>query len=157
MVYLFIASFALVIYGTLFPFNFQADAHTGGLLQAFAESLFVRPGRGDLMSNVVLFLPFGFFGMQALPIRLPTVIKYILTFGLGAVVSLGIEIAQYYTLTRTTSLYDLGLNSISALVGAAGGRFDWQRLVGGVVTGVRPRSIFPLIVIATWAGYRLFP
>lgn len=157
MIYLFVASFLLVIYGTLFPFSFQPDAHTGGVLATLINSLAVRPGRGDLVSNVVLFLPFGFFGMQALPARIPKFVRYALVFGFGTVTSLGIEITQYYTPSRTTSLYDLGWNSISALIGAAGGRFNWQRLISGGAEGVRPRSIFPLVAVAAWAGYRLFP
>lgn len=157
MVYLFLASFGLVIYGTLYPFTFVADAHTGGLATAFAQSMFVRPGRGDVLSNIVLFLPFGFFGMQALPERLPRIVRYGLVFGFGVATSFGIECAQYYTPSRTTSLYDLGLNAISALVGAAGGRLNWQGLVGSGAGGVRPRSIFPLFLIAAWLGYRLFP
>jgi len=157
MIYLFLASFGLVIYGTLYPFVFTADAHTGGLAAAFAQSMFVLPGRGDILSNIVLFLPFGFFGMQALPQKLPAVVRYGLVFGLGVAISFFIECAQYYTPSRTTSLYDLGLNAISALVGAAAGRFNWQGMVAGGADGVRPRSIFPLMLIAAWLGYRLFP
>lgn len=157
MTYLFLASLGLVLYGTLYPFTFVADAHSGGLLAAFANSMFVRPGRGDILSNIVLFLPFGFFGMQALPRRMPKLLRYALVFGLGIATSLAIECAQYYTPTRTTSLYDLALNSISALVGAAAGRFNWQGLVAGGTDGVRPRSIFPLFLIAAWLGFRLFP
>ncbi len=157
MIYLFIASFLLVIYGTLFPFNFQPDAHTGGVLATLINSLAIRPGRGDLVSNAILFLPFGFFGMQALPARIPKFVRYAMIFGFGTVTSLGIEITQYHTLSRTTSLYDLGLNSISALISAAGGRFNWQRLISGGAEGMRPRSIFSLVAVAAWAGYRLFP
>jgi len=158
MIYLFIASFVLVIYGTLFPFSFQPDAHTGGILAAFISSVSVRPGGGDLISNIVLFLPFGFLGMQALPTRMPKFVRYALVFGLGAATSVGIEISQYYTTMRTTSVYDLGVNAISVLIGAVVGGANWQRFVsGGAAHGVRPRSIFPLVVIAAWAGYRLFP
>ncbi len=157
MIYLFFASFAVVMYGTLYPFTFLADAHTGGLVEAFLNSMFVRPGRGDILSNVILFLPFGFFGMQALSDRIPKFFRYALIFGLGAATSLGIECAQYYTPSRTTSLYDLGLNTISTLIGAAGGRINWQGLVGGGTGGVRPRSIFPVFLVAAWLGYRLFP
>jgi VanZ family protein len=158
MIYLFIASFVLVIYGTLFPFSFQADAHTGGIVAAFINSASVRPSGGDLISNIVLFLPFGFLGMQALPERIPKLVRYALVFGLGTATSLGIEISQYYTTMRTTSVYDLGLNAISVLIGAVAGGANWQRFVsGGATYGIRPRSIYPLAAVAAWAGYRLFP
>jgi hypothetical protein len=158
MIYLFIASFVLIIYGTLFPFSFQADANTGGILAAFIHSVSVRPGGGDLISNIVLFLPFGFLGMQALSPRIPAFMRVVLVFALGVATSLGIEIAQYYLTMRSTSVYDLGLNAISVLIGAIVGSADWQRLIaGGKVHGMRPRSIFPLVMIAAWAAYRFFP
>ena len=135
----------------------QTDAHTGGIINMLLNSLANRPGRGDLISNVILFLPFGFFGMQMLPERIPKLIRYALVFGIGTATSVGIEAAQYYTPSRTTSLYDIALNAISALVGAAGGRINWQRLVSMGGDGVRPLSIFPLVIIAAWGAYRLFP
>jgi len=158
MAYLFIASFVLIIYGTLFPFSFQADAHADGILALFVNSLSDRPGGGDLISNIVLFLPFGFFGIQALSARIPTFLSIVLVFSLGAATSLGVEIAQYFMTMRNTSIYDLALNSISVLIGAVAGCANWHRLIaGGTVHGVRPRSIFPLLMIAAWAAYRLFP
>lgn len=157
MIFLFIASIGLVVYGTMFPFNFSATAHDGGLLDAFLDSASILPSRGDLLSNVVLFLPFGFFGMQALSARLPVFARYALVFALGFGTSVGIECAQFYLPSRTTSFYDLGLNTLSTLIGATGGRLNWQKLVAGGVAGARPRSIFPIFLVAAWLGYRLFP
>ncbi len=158
MIYLFVASFALIIYGTLFPFIFQADANTSGIMAAFVHSVSVRPGGGDMISNIVLFLPFGFLGMQSLSARIPTLVRIVLVFALGAATSLGIEIAQYFMTMRNTSVYDLGLNSLSVVIGAVIGSANWQRLIAsGTAHGVRPRSIFPLVMIAAWAAYRLFP
>ncbi|MFV0277586.1 MAG: VanZ family protein [Parahaliea sp.] len=158
MNYLFLASFALIIYGTLFPFDFHADAGTGGILAAFVHSASLPPGPGDLLSNIVLFLPFGFFGVQALPARMSTLTRLVLVVALGVAGSLGIEIAQSFLAMRNTSVYDLGLNSLSVLIGALAGSVNWHRWIeSGAVLGARPRSIFPLLMIAAWAAYRLFP
>lgn len=95
--------------------------------------------------------------MQALSTRIPNVVRVLLVFALGVATSLGIEIAQHYMTMRNTSVYDLGLNAISVLIGTALGGADWQRLIaGGNVHGMRPRSVFPLVMIAAWAAYR-FP
>ena len=158
MIYLFIASLVLIVYGTLFPFSFQADASAGGVVAAFMHSVSVRPGGGDVISNIVLFLPFGFLGMQALSARIPAFTRFVVVIGLGAATSLCIEIAQHYLPMRNTSVYDLGLNTVSVLIGTALGSANWQRwTAGGSLPGMRPRSLFPLVMIAAWAAYRFFP
>ena len=54
----------MILYGTLYPFDFTAAGHAGGAVDLLIESIKVHPGRGDILSNVALFLPFGLFGMQ---------------------------------------------------------------------------------------------
>jgi glycopeptide antibiotics resistance protein len=158
MSYLFLVSLLLVIYGTLFPFSFRADANTGGILADFVHSVSVRPGGGDMVSNIVLFLPFGFLGMQILLARMPKFVSILMVFVLGTATSLGIEIAQHFMTTRNTSVYDLGFNALSALIGALVGSVNWQQFIThGGGHGMRPRSIFPLIMVTAWAAYRLFP
>ena len=66
MGFLFGFTIALILYGTLYPFDFTAGAHAGGAISLLIESIKERLGYGDVLSNVVLFLPFGFFGMQCL-------------------------------------------------------------------------------------------
>ncbi|MSO77108.1 MAG: VanZ family protein [Alphaproteobacteria bacterium] len=147
-------SSGLILYGTLYPFDFAAGAHPGAMVSLLTASLNARPGRGDILSNVVLFLPFGFFAMQCLLPRAPRLARLLVVVMMGAALSLGIECAQAYLPSRVTSLYDLALNAHGALFGAVAGWIDWR---GKLQAGGRPPAILPLLLLGAWLGYRLFP
>ncbi len=53
------AVIALIAYGSLYPFNFKPDAQSG-LVAALSQLSWARAGRGDRISNVLLYLPLGF-------------------------------------------------------------------------------------------------
>ena len=58
--WLLLAVGALIVYGSLYPFNFKPDAIRGGVLEAVRELSWARAGRGDRIANVLLYLPLGF-------------------------------------------------------------------------------------------------
>ncbi|MHC4341096.1 MAG: VanZ family protein, partial [Planctomycetota bacterium] len=63
MTFLFLLVAGLITYGSLFPFEFHpAEEIWERLLQSWGE----RTSRGDLLSNIVLYVPFGYLGMLAL-------------------------------------------------------------------------------------------
>ena len=53
--WLLLVVLALIVYGSLYPFNFKPDAMQGGVLEALRQLSWVRAGRGDRISNVLLF------------------------------------------------------------------------------------------------------
>src|SRR4051812_34819212 len=102
---------ALIIYGSLYPFNFNAKLISGGVLGAFRELRWARAGRGDLILNVLLYLPLGFCLVLALGSRLNRVLAVLAATVLGSMLSLSIEVSQSMLPTRVPSLFDLSLNS----------------------------------------------
>lgn len=148
---------ALILYGTLYPFDFAVGAHPGDVVSLLTSSLNARPGRGDILSNVVLFLPFGFFAMQAWLPRAPRLVRLFVVLIMGAALSLGIECSQVYLPHRTPSLYDLALNVLGTLCGAMAGWIDWRGQFSRLQAGHRPPAMFPVLLLAAWLGYRLFP
>ncbi len=157
MIALFALSALLVLYGTLYPFTIVHTAQLSDILPRFLESLHHRPGKGDLLSNVVLFLPFGFFGMQALLQRAPRIVRLIFVFVLGAVLSFSIECMQTFVVGRDTSVFDFTLNSFGTVAGACAGWIDWNQRFAGGVKNHRPPSLFPILLIGAWLGFRFFP
>lgn len=148
---------ALILYGTLYPFNFLAGAHPGSVIALLTASLDVRSGRGDILSNVILFLPFGFFAMQAWLARAPRLARLIVVVVAGAALSFGIEYAQTFLPQRTPSLYDVALNTFGTFAGAVAGWVDWRESFAKARAANRPLVIFPFVLLAAWLGYRLFP
>ena len=148
----------LILYGTLYPFDFTAvNAHAESALKLMTSPVATRPGLGDLFSNIVLFLPFGFFAMQCLFRRTSRFWRLLFVVILGTALSSGIECAQIYLPSRITSIYDLAMNMLGTCLGAVAGWIDWRRELSRLQNGHRPPTMFPVLLIVAWIGYRLFP
>lgn len=159
MLPLFALATVLILYGTLFPFSIVDTAQASDILPRLLDSIGRLPGRGDALSNVVLFLPFGFFGMQALLPRLPRVARLVFVSLLGGALSFFIECTQTFIVGRDTSVFDLLLNTFGAFAGACAGWIDWNRRLGGLRKSGsdHPPALFPLLMLGAWLGLRLFP
>ena len=154
---LFALSAVLVLYGTFYPFTLDPAAQLSDIVPRLLNSLHRSPSRGDVLSNVVLFLPFGFFGMQSLLAQAPRAGRLLVVCALGAGLSLIIECTQTFIVGRDTSVFDLLLNTFGAFAGASVGWIDWNRRLADGLKSHRPPSLFPVLLIGAWLGLRLFP
>jgi VanZ family protein len=122
--YLALAWCGLVIYGSLHPFSGWRD--TGISPFAFLEGGWPRYWTAfDLISNVVVYLPLGFFltlALQRLPGRYSALLLATL---LAASVSVAMESVQTWLPSRVPSNVDLACNSLGGLLGAL-----WAQIVG---------------------------
>jgi VanZ family protein len=145
-----------ILYGTLYPFEYVERDYSGGPIAYLLSTWRDWDGRGDLLSNIVLFIPFGCFTALILPSGPYGVIRVFLgTLG-GALVSVSVELAQFYDQGRVTSMGDVYANGIGAMLGAvatgfigAGARWPF---VADMVAHRRPA-----MVLVMWAAYRLYP
>ena len=112
------AVIALIAYGSLYPFNFKPEMQDG-LLSALGQLSWQRAGRGDRISNVLLYLPLGFCLYLWLHTRLKRGRSLAMATLLGTLLSLAIEVAQVYVSSRVPSLTDLVLNAGGTLLGAS--------------------------------------
>lgn len=119
--WLLLAVIALIIYGSLYPFNFKADAIDGGLIQALSKLSWARAGRSDRIANVLLYLPLGFCAFLWVYPRFNKLAALLLATLGGALLSLFVEVAQVYLSARVPSLKDLALNTLGSALGAVGG------------------------------------
>jgi VanZ family protein len=151
---------ALIVYGSLYPFNFKPDAIEGGVLEALRQLSWARAGRGDRISNVLLYLPLGFCLFLWLDLRLRRGTALLVAVGLGSLLSLAIEVAQVYVSSRVPSLTDLSLNSAGSLIGAAGG-LAWGALTQLMHLPTRAeqsgRDPGAVLVIVAWLAWRFAP
>jgi glycopeptide antibiotics resistance protein len=85
----------------------------------FAASLGRLPRPGDVIANLLLFLPFGFFGMRTLPHGWSRRRRW-LAVGLGGLaLSLTVESLQTFIPFRVTNAYDVIWNTLSTGLGGA--------------------------------------
>jgi glycopeptide antibiotics resistance protein len=123
---LWIGSAAFIVYGTTIPFNFVHDWRlVADHLARLTWNPFIAADTGgrvsipDFVSNILLFTPFGFFGVWALPRPRSPGARIALVTALGLALSISVESLQLLTIDRTTSVSDVFANVSGALGGAA--------------------------------------
>ena len=114
---------AFAAYGSLVPLRFQrlaVDAAVDRALNAPYTPL-RPPSKSDYVTNVLLFVPVGFFalGAAAHPSRRRALALLVPVGVLSAAASVGIEFAQIFTVGRTPSWSDVEAQVIGYLIGAA--------------------------------------
>jgi len=146
---------ALILYGTLYPFNFVL--HEESVLALLKASAGGHVSRGDVLANIILFLPFGFFAMQSVLPRAPRPIRLVFVLVAGSAFSFGIECAQSCLPGRVTSIYDIAVNTAGTLFGAVFGLKDRHGKLSRFRTYNRPSTVFPVLLLCLWLGSQLFP
>jgi VanZ family protein len=107
----------------------------------------------DVVANVLLFIPPGFFYRLAQPARRRSALRVL---ALGALVSLAIETAQLFEAMRNASLLDVAANAAGAWLGAlaadrvASGGKAGGRLVGWLVLELPLMGLVYLLVPLLW-------
>jgi VanZ family protein len=148
---------AIIIYGSLYPFAFERPVD--GLepaLRALWASRAAVPSRSAAIANILLYMPFGYCAMLAHRGKASGARRIALITMVGALLSIGIEIAQFFDQSRVTDAPDVYANTIGTLFGAV-----VARLIGGSIRWPLFSQIgaarIPTLLLAAWVGYRLFP
>jgi len=155
---LWIASAVFIVYGTTIPFNFVHDRHlVADHLARLNWNPFIAADTGrrvsipDFVGNILLFAPFGFLGMSALPRprALAARIAVVAVFGLA--LTIGVETLQLLTIDRTASVSDVFANASGTLAGALAAVLlstfveGFLRTVSAAGVATVP-SFFPLLI-----------
>ncbi len=146
----------VIIYGSLYPFDWRVPAHDIGPVATLVGSWAETPGRGDFLSNILLYMPLGLFGALAIADGAGAARRIGLTILLGAALSVSMELTQYYDEGRVTAATDAYSNTIGAALGAIGGCVFGRSVHWRFLDPVRAHRV-PVLLLAAWAGYRLFP
>ena len=134
-----------VVYGSLVPLNFQSVP-----LQAAVERFsHIRlldvgvQGRGDWISNGVLYVPVGLLTMLLLMWRvgMPRVLSAVLAMTLATAMALAVEFTQVFFPPRTVSLNDLLAEGIGSFVGVLLAVAWLQKSRGAVVSRWLVRTV----------------
>jgi len=148
---------ALILYVSLYPFRFHAEAPA--VLDTLRELNWARAGRSDMFNNVLLYLPLGFCLVLVTEPRIGRLWGITLGAACGALLSLGIEVTQASITPRVPSLTDLSLNAAGALIGALAGS-TWHALGARMTPRGNPigrSGAVALTVLVLWLIARLWP
>ncbi len=147
---------AVIVYGSLYPFAFRMPPHGIGPLQTLLRSWADRPGRGDFLSNILLYTPLGFFGVLALRNEVGPAKRAGATLLLGTVLCVAMELTQYYDEGRVTSFDDVYANVIGTAIGAVAGITIGDGVRWPLLREIALNRI-PALLLFAWVGYRLYP
>src|SRR4051794_26430228 len=89
----------IILHGSLHPYDFNIPADSGGPINALLRSWKTPPSSyGDLIANLLLYVPLGFFG--ALAVRVQPAIRLHIVTAMGLLLSIGVELTQFYDMGR---------------------------------------------------------
>jgi VanZ family protein len=148
---------ALILYVSLYPFRFGADAPP--VLETLRQLDWARASRGDMFNNLLLYLPLGFSLALAVEPRFGRAVALAAAVAVGGTLSLAMEVAQASIAIRVPSLTDLSLNATGSLAGAVAGS-AWHALGARMTPRAGPRSHAAAVafaVVVLWLIARLWP
>lgn len=145
---------AVIVYGSLYPFAIQFYG-TGwdGLTHLLGTWRDPPQSRGDLIANILLYMPLGFAAAAVSPGKWRGTLGAVVV---GAGLSFSIEWMQFYDQSRVSCLSDFALNVIGSLAGALVSQARVFRLPflslpqGGT-------AVFARTLLFAWLAWRLFP
>jgi VanZ family protein len=147
------AAAVFILYASFYPFRFQR--RPGSPLDALLATARAGTSRSDVLSNVMLYLPLGFFAAHVFR-RGPRALHILVATLAAAACSGFVELLQFYDASRVPAMADLYANTAGSFLGSIAGA-----AIGGRVRSLSPevagRGYFALLLLGAWAGYRLFP
>ncbi len=147
---------AIAAYGSIYPFDFQFHQLDPAAWQAFLDTCCVETSRGDILGNVVLFLPFGYLGILAATPETRQVRQFLFVCVIGVVFAFLLQVAQLYLPSRDENLQDVIWNLLGIAIGALLGIPSRQFILKAAGQGAQLHLV-PWILIGSWLTYRLIP
>lgn len=161
MLRLLLIAAAFIVYGSLYPFQFDFGRTDASPLTILLHAWPAKVDKflwRDACVNVLLYFPLGLTAVLAFPRRWPRAAAALATLMLGTGLSASIEMLQIFDGTRTCSLLDVACN-FAGTVGGVGAALIFRREIFEITrrrTGNRGAG-GALMLACCWAGYQLYP
>lgn len=146
---------AAILYGSLYPFDLHLhDAGQAGLSHLLGTWQDPPQSRGDLIANILLYMPLGFAVGSASSGKFWRIAGG--AAAIGALLSFPIEWLQYYDQSRVSCLSDFYLNVTGSLAGALVSQTRAFRLP---IVSLREggSATFARALLFAWVAWRLYP
>ena len=117
---LWIAFIVLASVGSIYPFNFQTSELNAVMISAFLQSCCRISGRGDILGNVILFVPIGFTGMLAVRRDHSAIRRFLFVCVVGGITAFLLQVMQIFLPSRDENLQDVFWNLLGIAAGVVG-------------------------------------
>jgi len=145
---------ALIVYGSLYPFDFYENWDPGVPFRALFATWRAPTGWGDAVANLLFYFPFGFFAVRSF--RIAPLARVLLVVTGGIALSTSMELLQFYVVDRVSCMADVYANAAGTLAGAVAGYLASRALENRILARFAGCG-FSLFLLACWLGFRLFP
>jgi VanZ family protein len=142
-----------IIYGSLYPFNFS-PAKPDALAQLFSNRTLLTT-KGDMLSNVALFAPFGVIAMLGCATRWGLFKAALGAVMTGLTIALALQVLQIFLPTRHATLADFFWNMLGIFGGVVTGGIIAKFEPG--LTARHPQKTMPLLLLAALVAIEWFP
>lgn len=161
MLWVLLLIIALISYGSLYPFNFTDPPGGASWVHLVHGMAIGGSSRGDILQNIVLFVPYGACAMLGFGTRWPLAARIGGAAMAGLALAVALQVGQVFLPQRTASLVDVAWNAIGIGLGMAAGLVA-VRIVGPdrlarAGDGRPAPAIVPAALIGLWVALRLFP
>ncbi len=156
------ATICLIVYGSLYPWHFEArllPANPLWMLAGAWPDHLSLPDIKDILVNLALYTPLGMFGFLSLSPRRPTVVRLGVPIAIGFALSCSMEMLQLFVPGRFTSALDVTTNTTGSAIGVACGVW-FESHLRRIQTGLQSihyQKSSSLLLLICLAAYRLFP
>jgi VanZ family protein len=151
---------ALIVYGSLYPWNFDFGRSDTNplwvLLHAWPQGI-DRFVLRDAAINLLLYFPLGMAAFLAAARRHGRLVAFDAALLIALGLSASIEMVQIYDPGRTCSLFDVFCNVSGAAAGAVAALLFRPELERLAHRKPRPQGPAAVFLLACWTGYQLFP
>jgi VanZ family protein len=145
----------IIIHGSLYPYAFRVPPGDVGPVGTLLGSWAVPPTSfGDLVANILLYMPLGFFGVLSLDCGAAKRLALVTLFGLALCTC--VELTQFYDEGRIDNFSDIYLNTLGAALGGASGLLFSTNIRWPLLREASTQP-FPLLLLAAMLGERLYP
>ena len=151
---------ALIVYGSLYPWQFDWRRSSESPLDVLLRSWPRHVDRfllRDVALNILLYTPLGLSAFLAMSRRHSRVLAAASAILLGVALSTGIEIAQVYVPGRVSSLLDVTTNSLGTVAGVLGGMAFGSRIEALLERQRWRHAPAAALLLACWAVCQLYP
>ena len=107
------------MYGSLYPFDFSLGALGNVDMAMFLTDWRLFSSRGDLLGNISLFLPYGFFGMLAVRREQSRSARFVALAVFRLFVAEWLQFLQFALPSRDDALGDVIWNAAGLAIGGA--------------------------------------
>ena len=153
----------IIVYGSLYPWDFHSAQLAGNPLWVLIHSWPTGNYRSllrDIAVNLLIFVPVGVFGFLALRQNFRTSVAASVTLLFAPVLSSSIEMIQLFDDGRECTASDVVLNVSGTAVGIVLGRLyqQWlKRLLARTETSKLLHPSGAILLFYTWLAYQAFP